>query len=211
MNFQVISLKEFMVLDNNELDDGFASASEYVRERAAPEQIYHPSVYDDQFLNPVESNELRIGEITQLLQNTPGTLGHVDKLPETSVIDETNDDMPDVILNEKIPIFLGDKYFKFQYPEENDDDVDNDDEKVQEKKANSEDSTNELVIAYSTIFADDKHNNGHEKTSNTNGGEAHAKSKWKNSNTNAVYFNAFEVYKKNRVSSIVFFFYFDIK
>lgn len=197
MNFQVVSLAEFLAHDNNELDDGFASASEYVRERAPPEQIHHPSIYDDRFIQSTESSKLRIGEITQLLQNTPGTIGHVDKFPETSVIHETNDDTPDIILTEKIPIFLGRKYFEFQHPQDDD-----------ESAESSDQEGTKLVNTFSTVFADDENNNGKGKESDTSDGK-HTKSK----HSKKKYFNAFEVYQQKRVSRprFLFFFYIDIE
>lgn len=108
--YQVNDLDEFL----NNFDDGmdeFISPEEYLatREPLPEEFIKTP----DEFSEPIKPTEYaKDGDITRLLRAVPGVMGHVAAFPKSYNAPKTLK-QPDIILNDRIPILLSEKFFKF--------------------------------------------------------------------------------------------------
>ncbi|XP_031641279.1 uncharacterized protein LOC116352673 [Contarinia nasturtii] len=111
-------------------DDFIHSLDDCDTEFVTPDEVY-PEVMQQQTMpvTQIPSNSTKKkpknGELTRLLQNTPGILAPIDCFPK-SYVKPTPEEQPSIILDDRIPIFLGREYFRFDRdPEPNEVDDDN--------------------------------------------------------------------------------------
>lgn len=132
-NFQVCDLDEFLENDAEFMspDEFLASLPPQVEESVEiPEElIFHHSMLN-------ESEKIVEGEITQMLRIAPGILPPVDSFPK-SYKPEKPTKLPDVIENDRIPILLNEKYFKFHDNDDNDNEALDDHEEIARKIVNN--------------------------------------------------------------------------
>lgn len=106
-----LEIEEYLNRMLKEPDD-FVSANEYLNGKNAqrpPEFFEYMTPFDEELSEKKETKALKTGDITQLLTNAPGVLGCAGKFPKS--IGKEIDDLPEVITNEIIPIYLDSKFF----------------------------------------------------------------------------------------------------
>lgn len=197
-NYQICDLEEFM---------------QTVDEVESHEQYHQPTVKetikmpDDYIITTSKFNATNVakeGEISQLLRITPGIIQPMHCFPK-SYIPPTLPNQPDVILNDKIPILLHEKYFKFHTDEpQNHQNVDNkmnnfdtlttDNRKIEKSKSVT--TVNNLTDCFSTVFCDSDEDNSNVDHQNDNT----PKVKNKDCRPEQKYYNAREIYQKKRAS-----------
>lgn len=107
-----IDIEEMWDVDDDENNE-YISINEYIQSvEALPEEsIKIPEEYQD--LSPMDSSDVcKNGDISRMLQSVPGILPAVDRFPP-NYIPPTPEEQPDIIINDRIPILLHEKYFTF--------------------------------------------------------------------------------------------------
>lgn len=96
---------------------GFIQPEEFlkIRPKMPEETIKTPEEFLVHEIESTTTKRLKQGDITRLLQTVPGILPPVDSFSR-SYIPPRPVQQPDMILNDKIPILLHEKYFKFKEP-----------------------------------------------------------------------------------------------
>lgn len=109
--YQVCELDEFLNNYEHEGMDEFISHEEFMATREPlPEEFIKKA---DEFTEPIKPTEYaKDGDITRLLRQVPGVLGHVATFPKSYSAPKTLK-QPDIILNDRIPILLSEEFFKF--------------------------------------------------------------------------------------------------
>ncbi|XP_055320840.1 uncharacterized protein LOC129577548 isoform X3 [Sitodiplosis mosellana] len=108
--YQTCDLDEY--LKSYAYDDDHISPEEFLqtREPLPEETIRTP----EEFLEPLHPSEYaKDGDITRMLRNMPGILPAVVNFPNGYVQPKPLE-QPDVIFNDRIPILLSEKFFKFR-------------------------------------------------------------------------------------------------
>lgn len=108
--YQICDIDEFLKTVDEGVDE-FMSHDEYVRTREPlPEEFIKTP---KEFLEPLESPGLvKEGDITRMLQNMEGILPACERFPR-SYVPPQPPNQPDIIMNDRIPILLHEKFFKF--------------------------------------------------------------------------------------------------
>lgn len=131
-------------------DDEFISPQMMAPIERMPDEVIHKQQ------ELVQENEVRshCNEITRLLQNTPGILQPVERFSK-SYVKPKPEKLPSIILDDRIPIFLGEEYFRF--PKDPKPQVDNDDQVSGYTKSSDNDKSKEKIkeSEFWTVFDDD--------------------------------------------------------
>lgn len=167
--------------------DDFVSANDYLSAKNTqrpPEFFEYMTPFDDELdEKQKETKALKSGDIVQLLTNTPGALGYSGRFPKS--VGNEIDDLPGIITNGAIPIFLDSKFFSVKPDQSSENNIplkSNGAAKKQPLPYNSNKSDND---SHPTIYACDKPR----------------KADCANVRQNPEYFNPFEIYKLKRVSA----------
>lgn len=187
---QELDAVEYVKRMLEERDGEYESAQSYLQRRLAarrpPEIIEHFTPYDEEF--EAAPNKLEVGDITTLLRHTPGVLGYANELPKT-VERCVAEEFPDIIMTERMPIFLADKYFHGPQSIEGSNGVDYRAEMERKAKdmatATGGRPGNASPEIYPTIYASDVKRKEDGATAKPPGPEL---------------FNAYEIYQLKRVS-----------
>lgn len=115
--YRVCSLEEMMENMDDGDDDGFLQPEEYVpTSLPVLEETIPDDTFDDIASTPSVYKE---GDISKLLNELPNCLSDGNGFPKSWYKPHKPRKHPDIILDDRIPILLSEKFFKFDMPEQN--------------------------------------------------------------------------------------------
>lgn len=112
VEYRVCSLEEFLNKLSDCDDEGFAPPEDYVS-YTVPVAEEAMAAYTFEQDNDDASTQWKEGDISKLLKELPNCVKNVECFPNDYVPTKTRK-QPAAILDDKIPIFLDEKYFKFR-------------------------------------------------------------------------------------------------
>lgn len=188
VEYRVCSLEEFLNKLSDCDDEGFAPPEDYVSYTVPVVEEEMPAYTYEQDNNDA-STQWKEGDISKLLKELPNCVKNAERFPEDYVPVKTRQ-QPAVIFDDKIPIFLDEKYFKFR-------------DNPNEKQSNQmlldlgKDSTGQQFL---TVFSDSDEDNNSVKFDTTNRRTSTVKEDKPVNNIahQRKYYNPFELYTKKR-------------
>lgn len=189
VEYRVCSLEEFLNKLSDCDDDGFAQPEDYITYTVPVVEEAMP-VYTHEDDNNDASTQWKEGDISKLLKELPNCVKNVECFPKDYVPAKTRK-QPAAILDDKIPIFLDEKYFKFR---------DNPNDK-QPNPMSLELGKGSMGQQFLTVFndSDSDEDNSSVKFETTNCRTALKEDKPVNNITpQRQYYNPFELYTKKR-------------
>lgn len=187
VEYRVCSLEEILNNISDCGDEGFASPDDYVSYTVPVVEEAMP-VYTYEEDNNDASTQWKEGDISKLLTELPNCIKSAECFPKDYVPAKTRK-QPSVIFDDKIPIFLDEKYFKFR---------DNPNEKQMNPMSLDlgKDSTGQQFL---TVFSDSDEDNSLVRFETTNCRTAVKEEKPVNKiEQQPEYYNPFELYMKKR-------------